>query len=184
MLTGESSPSAAAQVFDAVIRSRGVVLDEMVARARLMTTGGSSAAPLVKELHSARQRFATLVLRSLEVDEAVSPAALDAAQRDKERAERAIADHTAEARVVGPAEMDAGLSEIRRALPKNSALVSYVRHSVPTLTTGSASSADAYVAFVVRSDRNTLATKSLGAAASIECWWLIMIRIGRTRRGA
>ena len=52
-------------VFEAVIQSRGVILDELAARARL-TTADPASSTLNASLVSSRQRFANLMLRSLQ----------------------------------------------------------------------------------------------------------------------
>jgi hypothetical protein len=56
-----------AQVLDAVIRSRGVILDELAGRAQSAAANPDpQLASLTASLLAARQRFASLMLRSLE----------------------------------------------------------------------------------------------------------------------
>ena len=168
--TGSSSGSTTtAQVFDSVIRSRGVVLDEMAARAQLVAKAGQAAAPAVNELHNTRQRFANLVLRSLEPTESVSTEVLESARRSKEQAERAVADLSAAAQP-DLTQRTASLAEVRQSLPSGSALVSFVRYaSSRSESAGPAGvSAGAYAVFVVRSDTDRIFVKALGSADSID----------------
>ena len=153
------------EVFDAVIRSRGVVLDEMAARAQLSASAKPSAGPLLARLHSARQRFANLTLRSMQADESVSAEVLDTARRQKELAERAIADISIGA-VLDRNQGHVGVSEVRKALPAGSALVSFVRYSV--FDEARASAEAAYAAFVMRFDADTINLVTLGPADPID----------------
>src|SRR5207237_1006965 len=59
-----SLPAANAS-YDAVIRSRGVILDEFAARARTSAIADPDVAALTATVAAARQRFANLVVRSL-----------------------------------------------------------------------------------------------------------------------
>ena len=56
----------AAAVFDAVIRSRGVILDELAARAQSAAAPGTAVASLNKAMAAARERFANLMMRSIQ----------------------------------------------------------------------------------------------------------------------
>ena len=76
-------------VVDAVIQSRGVILDELAARARSTAGSDPELASLNATLFAARQRFANLMLRSVQDGDSVRRELLDAARRQKEDAERA-----------------------------------------------------------------------------------------------
>ena len=115
-------------VFDAVIRSRGVVLDELAARAQSVAMAGSTATPLTSQLAVTRQRFANLVHRSLQGDGTVSRSLLESARKEKEELERAIAERSALLRSE-IARTRVGVADIRRSLPLGSALVSFVRYN-------------------------------------------------------
>ena len=112
-------------MFDAVIRSRGVILDEFAAAHRRAST---SSDPEVVSLMAAatvsRQRFANLVVRSLQ--DPVSRTLLEEARKQKDEAERALAERNVEARAE-LSRVSVGLDEVRKALPSDTALVSFVR---------------------------------------------------------
>ena len=147
------------------------MLDEMAARAHLIAGAGPSALPTTEQLHKARQRFANLVLRSLQPDGSVAAWALDSARRNKEQAERAVADLSAEGRSEF-AQVNIGLSEVRASLPRDSALVSFVQYSqnIPADVAGSGKLRPrvAYAAFVARAEADRISVTSLGSADSIE----------------
>ena len=114
-----------APVFDAVIRSRGVVLDEIAARPHLVASSDPAVDALAAAVTASRQRFANLVVRSLQ--EPVSRALLEDARRQKEDAERALAERSVEMRT----ELNrvaAGLEEVRAALPPQAALVAFLSY--------------------------------------------------------
>jgi hypothetical protein len=79
-------------VLDAVIQSRGVVLDELGARAQSFVGGDPEQASLSASVAAARARFANLMLRSIQGAEAVPMAVLDEARREKEDLERTLAE--------------------------------------------------------------------------------------------
>ena len=166
---GHATDSYAA--IDAVIQSRGVVLDELAARAR--SAGGSDPelASLSASVTAARERFANLMLRSLQGEDSVPRAVLDEARQQKEEAERSLAERSAAVRSE-LARARVGRDEVRRALPAGSALVSFVRYDRTSFTTiGSRTMAHAtpsYVAFVMLPDSNALDAIALGPAASLE----------------
>ena len=123
-----------APVFDAVIRSRGVVLDELAARPRLITSSDPAVASLSAAVTTSRQRFANLLVRSLE--EPVSRALLDEARSQKEDAERSLAEHSVETRTE-LRRVSAGVNDIRGAIPPNAALVAFVSYErTPTFGPG------------------------------------------------
>jgi CHAT domain-containing protein/tetratricopeptide (TPR) repeat protein len=112
-------------LLDAVIRSRGVVMDESAARARLAVSADAAVATLAAAVTAARQRFASVMLRSLG-GESVSRAELDEARQHKEDAERQLAERSVESRAEA-SRATAGLNELRAILPAQVALVSFVR---------------------------------------------------------
>jgi CHAT domain-containing protein len=161
---GERSAAA----LDALIRSRGVVLDELAARGQVDRTN-PALATLAASVAASRQRLAALTYRSLRGDESVSPALLDRARQQKEDLERQLAESA------GPGEIvraRIGLEEVRRALPASSALVSFARYDHSARTTvkdrTTLRRTPTYVAFVTRSDSAETHVVALGTAASLE----------------
>jgi CHAT domain-containing protein/tetratricopeptide (TPR) repeat protein len=154
--------------FDATIRSRGLVLDEFATRAVANDVSDPGVAGLYSAATAARERFANLVVRSLR--EVVPRALLDQAQEQKEQAERELAEHGAIAR----AELrraEVGLDDVRRALPKGSVLVSFVRYE-RALSGGDGlpvRPVPSYAAFVFSADApDVVAFVPLGAASMVE----------------
>jgi CHAT domain-containing protein/tetratricopeptide (TPR) repeat protein len=164
-----SEPSSVAE---AVIQSRGVILDELAARARSTAGSDPELASLNATLVAARQRFANLMLRSVQDGDSVRRELLDAARQQKEDAERALAERSAVVRAE-LARVRGGLEDIRRALPAHSALVSFVRYEKTAATVGQAPRSPSrtvptYLAFVIQSDSSTVAAIPLGSAATLE----------------
>ena len=85
-----ASPADSSRVLDAVIRSRGVLLDEFAAARRRETSSTSPDMTKLVAEHLARQRYANLVVRSLQ--EPVARDVLDEARRQKDDAERALGE--------------------------------------------------------------------------------------------
>ena len=81
--------------FDALIQSRGVVLDELAARAQSTISPDPALAALNASLTANRERFANLIWRSLREDASVLRAALDDARQKMEESERALAERSA-----------------------------------------------------------------------------------------
>ena len=119
---------AVSRVFDALVRSRALVLDEMAARQRLRTEASGDLAPFWASLTSARQRLANLVVRGPTDQRPEQYLQLvEDARREKERAETALAERSATFRNELTRE-EIGLDAVRRALPLGSALVAFVRY--------------------------------------------------------
>jgi CHAT domain-containing protein/Tfp pilus assembly protein PilF len=171
------------RVFDALIKSRALVLDEMAARRHVSTDlSRPDIAPLWAALTSARQRLANLVVRGPSDQRPQQFLTLvDEARREKELAERALADKSATFRDE-LAHSDIGLDEVRAALPVRSALVAFARYDrtiiggAPTQTSRSASPAPrparrtvpSYVAFVIRSGDPDISITQLGSASVVD----------------
>jgi len=160
--------SDASRVFDSVIRSRGVILDELAARRLAAYSGTARSAGVTASAIAARQRFANLVMRSLL--EPVPRDLLDEARRQKEDAERLLAERT----IAGRNEFvrtASGLTEVLRALPADSVLVSFVRYdrTVATPSGGATTTSvvPSYAAFVARAGAR-VAFAPLGPAWTIE----------------
>jgi len=156
------------RVFDAVIQSRGLVLDELAARARFVNGRDVRAGQLNSRLIAARQRFANLVVRSLR--EPVPRAVLDEARQQKEEAERAVAEGSAPRLELTRALTN--LADIQRVLPTNAALVSFVRYArvLPSdVPQGSQKPATlSYAAFVIHGGSRTVTFVPLGTASTVD----------------
>ena len=162
-----ATPDPAA-AFDALIRSRAVILDELAARARSAATSDPAVATLVKNVTAAREKFATVMFRSVG-GESVARARLDEARQQKEEAERALAERSADARAEST-RARAGIDDIRRALPPDTALVSFVRYDRTVAGTRRvpAPALPSYLAFVMAAGTRTVRLVPLGPAASVE----------------
>jgi len=166
---GHATDTSAA--IDAVIQTRAVVLDELAARAR--SAGGSD--PALVSLHASvvavQERFANLMLRSLQGEESVSRAVLDEARQQKEDVERSLAERSAAVRSE-IAHARVGLDEVRGTLPKGAVLVSVVRYDRTQFTTAGPATlpriTPSYLAFVIRADSTAVDAVPLGAAATLE----------------
>jgi CHAT domain-containing protein len=158
-------------VFDAVIRSRGMILDELADRARAADVADPELATLNRSVTAARQRFANLLVRSMTNADSVPGGILDEARQQKEAAESALAERSAEASAE-LARARVGLEDVRHALPSDSALISFVRYERTTFRAGQATApphtAAAYFAFVVTSTNGEVTGVPLGTAASLE----------------
>lgn len=155
------NPGSTRQVFDRVIRSRAVVLDEVGRRQR--TDVGRS--PQATALADARARLAHLTIRG--------PAALGAAEfaqaiatarTDAERAETAFA---AERVSLQEARQDqqVGIEDVARAVTTGSAMVAFTRYAA---LPGATDAASRYAAFVLTPGGHDPAFVPLGSAADID----------------
>jgi CHAT domain-containing protein/tetratricopeptide (TPR) repeat protein len=155
------------RAFDALIKGRSLTLDEIGARRRLIVNQMSGAlAPLWTTLVSARQRFANLVVRGPGSQTPAQYTALvDEARREKEQAERALAEQSATFRSEQQ-RAEVGFEQVRAALPSNSALVSFVRFNRTTPPTSGLVPSD--LAFVLKAGAADPEIVSLGRADQIE----------------
>lgn len=158
--------ASAAPVLDAVIRSRGVILDELALRARAPEVQDQESATLRAAAVQARQRYANLVVRSLQ--EPVQSTVLDEARRQKEDAESTLAEHSAAARAE-LARAQVGLEEVRAALPPDAALVSFVKYDrQESRPESSARQVPSYGAFVQRAGSDVVVFVPVGTASTLE----------------
>ena len=185
-------PRPAARVFDAVIRSRAVVLDEMAARHR--TLGTSSDDELVRladEYAKTRDRLAGLVVEGPDDDDdGQFLSDIVEARADKERLARALAARSTEFRRDFDRDR-AGLKEVLQRLPSVGALVSYVRYEKRSIGADlegwlepSPDAAAAYIAFVLPSKTSEPVMVSLGPADEIDALVSdLRTQVGRTAAG-
>jgi tetratricopeptide (TPR) repeat protein/CHAT domain-containing protein len=155
------------EVWDALVRSRALVLDEMAARHHaIVEAGDPEVTRLARDLDSARQRLANLTVRGVREDpqEHYRRLLLDARQ-EREQAERALAEKSLSFREK-QAQSHVGLDEVAVSLPLGSALVSFARYEHHEA--GTSRPVLSYLAFVLRGGEEEPALLSLGAAAEIE----------------
>ncbi len=158
-------------VWDEVVRSRCLVLDEMATRRRLLgDEGDEGIRRLRRELLDASGELAWLLVSSPEEEpERFRERQWRIQQRlDATEVElaRRSADYDRRTRLA-----EVGLAEVEAALPPGSALVSYVRHPVPSVAGGldpTAEPAPCYAALVLPADGDGPALVPLGPAAAID----------------
>jgi tetratricopeptide (TPR) repeat protein len=153
--------NAATESWDALVRARSLVLDEIAAR---RSRSGSDS--LWRAYSASRQRIANLIVRGAR-DERMDHyrESLSQARDQSEKLERLLAEANPSFREERRRDR-AGLAEVLAALPEQSALVSYARYSTGKGRDG-AGGRDRYMAFVYRSGAEPLALR-IGAAASID----------------
>ena len=156
------------RIWDALIQSRGIVLDEMAARHRTAnTTENPEVVALSTTLASARQRLAALFIRGIRND---SPERyrrlLDRARDEKDSAERELAEKSDRFRD-DQAKSQIGVADLSASLPRDTALVAFARyrHYDDSPAVGGELS---YLAFVLRGGDSAPALLPLGTAAAIE----------------
>jgi CHAT domain-containing protein/Tfp pilus assembly protein PilF len=165
----------AAAVWDGVIRSRGLVLDEMASRRRsAIGASDHEIAALAEALAAARQRLAALVVRGVRDD---PPGRyrrlLEQARKDKDVAELDLAAKSARFRE-DRSRSELGLADVSAALPADGALVAFVRYRPFDFAGGSLDTAShqrrepSYIAFVARGADRIPAVIPLGTADRID----------------
>jgi CHAT domain-containing protein/tetratricopeptide (TPR) repeat protein len=165
---GAGTTAAVASAWDEMVRARAMVLDEMASRHRaLPAKGDPRAESLAQALTGARREFTRLALQGAGPDgsEAYGRRLQEARDRE-ERAERALAERSADFR----RERDrarVGLSDVLSALPAGSALVSYVRFKRLVERDGRPG-VPWYLALVARASDDSPVIVPLGNAEEIE----------------
>jgi CHAT domain-containing protein/tetratricopeptide (TPR) repeat protein len=162
-----SNTESLTQAADAVIKSRGLVLEEVASRLLLLRTDkGDEFAPVWASWLSARQRLANLAVRG-EGERTVSGyrELLDETRREAEKAERALAEKSVTFRRAMKPET--GLADVRRALPPESALVSFVRFT-PAVHAPARDVGASYIAIIISASSAQPAVVPLGSASIIE----------------
>jgi CHAT domain-containing protein/tetratricopeptide (TPR) repeat protein len=166
-------PASRRRVWDAVVRSRALVLDEMAARhGALARSNDAAIPPLLMVRAAASTRLANLVIRGPDDGEpAKYRKLLDDGRREKEQAEQALAAKNAAFRE-GLAREGLGWKEVAFSLPSGSALVAYAlydRYDLPREPEKAAKrSVPSYLAFVLRGGSPDAAALPLGAAQDVD----------------
>jgi CHAT domain-containing protein/tetratricopeptide (TPR) repeat protein len=168
-----STPSTRSEVFDALIRSRALVFDELAARHRsAYGSGDSEVTQLADQLSSARAQLATLVFRGGDAPSESYRKLLDGAREKKEEAERMLAEKSLAFRQE-QARGQLGFKEIVASLPQNTVLVAFVRYGRHDLQKPGANQVPpepipSYAAFVIRAGEHEPEFVPLGAAREID----------------
>jgi CHAT domain-containing protein len=157
-------PALAESGWDALIRSRGVVLDEMATRHRLAAQGDASLREAFDAYRAAAERLVNVLLRG--------PGAASIEQYREKTAELRAAEESAERRVAAAsetiraalAERELGFSEVAGALPDGSTLVAFARVGGDARSGVTEAS---YLGFVIDAG-STPRVVSLGPAREIE----------------
>jgi CHAT domain-containing protein/Tfp pilus assembly protein PilF len=156
------------RTWDAVVRSRALVFEELAARQRLVAVSSDPAiAELAKHLNTARERLAGLLVVDASRDR------VEQAVRDRDTAEQRLAERSAEFRTV-QARARTGLADAASRLPQDAALIAFVRYrrsrvEPPSSTRESpVKPGDEYLAFVARGGDATIVAVPLGSADTID----------------
>ena len=172
------------QLFDRVIKAQSLMLDEMASRHQQAADAAlPGVANLRANLTAARQRLANLVVRGpgrQNVEQYL--AVVEAARRDKQIAERSLAETSTVLRSE-LARSDVGERAVRDALPAGTVLLSFYRHdrlsiradrllitdgTTPTNYSPLTQSTPFYTAFILRSGAAAPTIVSIGDAGAID----------------
>jgi tetratricopeptide (TPR) repeat protein len=167
-------PGAASRAWDALIRSRALVLDEMASRHRALEGSADPDVRRLEEEHvAASTRLAHLVVRGPDPDHPERYRdLLAAARQSKEAAERALAEKSSRHRAETESP-HASLADVLRRLPAETALVSfclYNREPRAALRRGGVAPRriSSYLAFIARPGCTDPALVPLGAADEVD----------------
>ncbi len=156
------------RAFDVVIRGRALLLDEMADRRRTLSLGrGSIDESLVEELIQSRKRLARLIVQGPgggepEVVERFMQAVAETT-RERDRAERALVAANRAFRL-SERQRSVGVDQIEAALPAGSGLLAFVRYERAVAD----GARGAYLAFLLRPDRQIIELADLGDAGEID----------------
>ena len=172
VMRGSAGATVTEAVFDAVVKSRALVFDEIASRHRVAKAvpQGNMTARWNAWL-AARQRFTNLAVRSGRVTPSDTEVKLlQEARRDAERAERALADENADVSV--GQVIDVSSKSLRNLLPPRSVLVSFVKYmrasAARTGVSGAGRDVPSYLAFIVGPAFSKPVVVSLGSAVDLE----------------
>ena len=162
------APPLRRSVWDALIRSRGLVLDEMAERQRATRAGDPESRRRVEALAAARRNLIGAVLRGPGDRAAERYRALLRERRAEiDVAEREMAARAAE--VPGPRSgTKIGFDSVAAALPSGSALIAYVHIPPPNYSVSALDRRGFYAAFVLRAGEHMPDIMRLGEANAFE----------------
>ncbi len=182
-------PEGRRTVLDAVVRSRALILDEMVSRrAAAHASSDPATAKLWESYAAASARLAYLVVTGpAGVHPGGYPKLLDESRREKEKAAEALAKASAAFRA-DEAAGGIGLEAVEKSLPPRSALVAFSVYETtdPRTRSWGAEVPRACLAFVLREGDRNPAVVPLGDAARIDrlvAAWRGEVASERLRRG-
>lgn len=175
-------------VWDAVIRSRAVVLDEFTARNRQRShLAGTAAGSLADSSLVLRERLANLVLRGPGwEDVATYRHMLDATRADLNQVERRLSLASDFFMETGLSR-ETGLEQVRAALPGQTSLVSFVRYRKMEPGDPADQAGFAYKALVLGGPDAQPKAIELGDAGDIDALiesWRNQVRFGSPETGA
>jgi CHAT domain-containing protein/tetratricopeptide (TPR) repeat protein len=154
-----------ARTWDAALRSRALVLDEIAARHRTVAEA-ALVGRRAQDVAAASQRLANLTVRGPgDQPPERYRKLLDEARQDAERAERALADQSSS---FGEERSRArlGLADIAAALKPGAALVAFFRHE--RWERGATRPMPSYIAFVLRGGASEPVAVPLGPAEELD----------------
>ena len=156
-------------VFEALARSRALVLDEMAARHRgIVRTDDAAVGRLADTLDEARRKYARLLVTGPSPQlPGAYPALLTGARLDMEKAERALAG-ASRAFVAQQERLNLTRDTVSRALPPGTALVSYAAYRRCDRLKPSKPGVPAYLAMVLRPGQGAPIAVPLGPANLLE----------------
>ena len=169
----------AGKAWDAVIRSRAMVLDEMADRHRSLAKDPGRLEQLIKS----RQRLANLIVRGPSHEPLQQyTRLLEDTRKQVETTERAVAEASTDAARAGQ-RGEIGLVEVTRALPHNAAIIAYVKFqnhdfstkpaaskatSVGVTASGMVAPVAIYAAFVMTGQSKEVRVVTLGPVDEID----------------
>ncbi len=156
-LTSEGGGNAR-RAWDGVIRSRALVLEEVLSRRQMSKESHPLIQEQIRELVEARRRLATLYVQV--VDRLGNPRHLAEAMNRRDAAESALAESSRVFRR-GLERRRTGLEEVLRKIPKGDALVAFVRYHHLSSSEPDRPGVPSYMAFV----RPAGAVDTMGVAA-------------------
>jgi CHAT domain-containing protein len=165
----ETAPEDLARTWDALIRSRALVLDEMGARHRsIRQSADPEVLELAQQAAAGRSEITRLVLEGPARSTLPEYSAkVEAARAGLERSEKRLAGKSAQFRHEF-VELGTGYAEVKSALPPGSALIAFRRYSQKNCRMAGDAATDSYLAFVQSAGGGAPAVVRLGSAAHIE----------------
>jgi len=163
-------PDSTWRVWDALCRSRALVLDEMARRHSVTAEDHEpELARRLEDLSKASRRVANLTLRG--PGEEHPERYLDllkASRKEKEAAERALAESSVRIQQARP-DVESGLGNIAKTLPSKTALVAFAIHDNGIVqTTARKGPTATYTAFVLADREQRPVAIALGSVAAID----------------
>ena len=162
-------PAHTVLVWEAVVHSRALVLDEMAARTRSLAADDPDDSVRLADYRRASTRLANLYVRGPEGSEPeVYRAMLDGARREMESAERVLSETGRVGSALG-SDRNIGWADVERAIPGDCVLLAYARHgNRPPGAPRTGESGEQYRAFISAPTAGRVASVGLGDAERID----------------